>query len=346
MKLLGQVRAVRHFAPGEATGAYASQLMADLGAQVIGVAAQPGWIVEAARAAAGSGWLVGDLRSPAPVLSPAVPMSQAVLAMASTGAKGAWVAGEGSLPGVVSLEDVLAELSLNRDPLTGLPGSDRLREWGRDNLGRGQEISILFMDLNDFARYNKQHGHVVGDKVLKALVKAIEPMVDHRTDVFVRYGGDEFVWATTQPRTLADANADMLRSSSLHVPDVPYPVTFCVGVSGGKRTKERTALHIESTLDNLINKASQHALSQKPPKEAARPLLSPQEAFRMAIEELRRSRPARAERIGDVRYSVEPGSGLVLRLLDQEGQVLGSAPMGEDLSASFSAAVRRASEAG
>lgn len=181
---------------------------------------------------------------------------------------------EGQFLGIVTSNMLLRELGRSWDPLTGLSWSDRLREWGIENLKRGNEICILFIDLNDFGMYNKRYGHIVGDKVLRRVATFLSDMLDTDTDVLVRYGGDEFAIGTTRTRTEAEALSQllMLRMEDIRVSDTEEPVTFCVGLYGGKRTKERENIHFAATLDNLINLASKDCLSKKaPPKRTEAP---------------------------------------------------------------------------
>ncbi|MDI6601072.1 MAG: diguanylate cyclase [Thermoanaerobacteraceae bacterium] len=55
-----------------------------------------------------------------------------------------------------------------------------------------QPFSIMFLDLDGFKDINDTYGHVFGDKVLKEFSSAIISSL-RGSDVFCRYGGDEFV---------------------------------------------------------------------------------------------------------------------------------------------------------
>jgi diguanylate cyclase (GGDEF)-like protein len=170
--------------------------------------------------------------------------------------------------GLLSSLDLITELGRSYDPLTGLSWSDALREWGVDRLEIGQEICIVFFDLNDFGRYNKQHGHIVGDHVLQGFAELLRQLVNDRKDLLVRYGGDEFALATTRSREEIDAILLQLEPRQFNISDVPEPVGFSYGISGGKRTNEPSRAHVAATLDNLISLASKDCLARKPGKKA------------------------------------------------------------------------------
>jgi diguanylate cyclase (GGDEF)-like protein len=83
-----------------------------------------------------------------------------------------------------------------KDPLTGAGNRIALD----DNLTREMELakrhnydlSLMMLDLDHFKTINDNFGHLVGDEVLKAVVKAIQKCI-RQTDVCFRYGGEEFV---------------------------------------------------------------------------------------------------------------------------------------------------------
>jgi diguanylate cyclase (GGDEF)-like protein len=56
---------------------------------------------------------------------------------------------------------------------------------------RGERLAMIMLDLDNFKRYNDTYGHVVGDMVLRATVRAIRAHVKQR-DLVGRWGGEEF----------------------------------------------------------------------------------------------------------------------------------------------------------
>lgn len=84
-----------------------------------------------------------------------------------------------------------------RDPLTGVWNrryfEERLAEEKSrsERAGSGRRFSVLVIDINDFKRINDEHGHPVGDELLKWAGEFLETHL--RThDVACRTGGDEF----------------------------------------------------------------------------------------------------------------------------------------------------------
>lgn len=179
--------------------------------------------------------------------------------------------------GILTALNLLDELGHSWDPLTGLSWSDRLRDWGMRHLQAGTEISIAFFDLDDFGAYNKRHGHIVGDRVLKSFAAILSEVQDKEMDVLVRYGGDEFVMGSIRNRNSLEALIQSVRNRELTVEGVPDPVTFSVGFSGGKRSEERLRVHYAATLDNLINLASKDCLSNKLRTQRHEPAPHPEE---------------------------------------------------------------------
>ncbi len=165
--------------------------------------------------------------------------------------------------GLLSSIALLGALGHSFDPLTGLSWSDRLREWGIEALESGSEICILFFDLDEFGEYNKSYGHVIGDRVLTTFVGAVKPRIDQSRDIFVRYGGDEFVIGTKRRRDEVLAWVEEFRHTAITLPEPEVPVTYSIGLAGGMRSEERTRDHTAAMLDNLINLASKDCIRQK-----------------------------------------------------------------------------------
>jgi len=102
-----------------------------------------------------------------------------------------------------------------RDPLTDL-GNRRFMDehvpalfhLARD---RGQQITCMVIDLDDFKRINDELGHAAGDAVLKRLADLLRACLREQ-DLAIRLGGDEFaLWLPGMTLTRAAALGDSLR---------------------------------------------------------------------------------------------------------------------------------------
>src|SRR5690606_5366881 len=61
----------------------------------------------------------------------------------------------------------------NHDPLTGLPNRRVLTEKVRERLDAGEEVSLVYMDLDGFKEVNDLYGHRAGDDLLRAVAVRI-----------------------------------------------------------------------------------------------------------------------------------------------------------------------------
>jgi len=115
----------------------------------------------------------------------------------------------------LQLRETLREQSI-RDPLTRLFNRRFLEESLERELqlaGRKkQALSILFLDLDHFKRFNDTFGHDAGDMVLQSLADLFRSFF-RSTDICCRYGGEEFAIILPESSARdAAARADALRS--------------------------------------------------------------------------------------------------------------------------------------
>jgi diguanylate cyclase (GGDEF)-like protein/PAS domain S-box-containing protein len=81
------------------------------------------------------------------------------------------------------------------DPLTGLPNRNMLRDRLDQELKKskrdGQQLALLFIDLDHFKEVNDTFGHDSGDRLLVQAARRIQSCV-READTVARMGGDEF----------------------------------------------------------------------------------------------------------------------------------------------------------
>lgn len=183
---------------------------------------------------------------------------------------------DGRFLGIVGATMLLREMSRTWDPLTGLSWSDQLRDWGMEQFQEGRDVTIIFVDLDEFGQYNKRYGHIVGDRVLQRVAKYLRDSISEDTDVLVRYGGDEFAIGTVRSRAEAEQLVQLIehRIAGTFIGEAEQPVSISIGVFGGRRTQERENIHIAATLDSLINLASRECMAAKTRKKEPEPAVA------------------------------------------------------------------------
>ena len=99
-------------------------------------------------------------------------------------------------------------------------------------IGENGALSIAVVDIDHFKRFNDDHGHQAGDRVLEAVAQTLRESL-RQGDVVARYGGEEFVvlfpGAALQP---AARVAERLRRAvqRLRLSGLP-PVRVSIGVA-------------------------------------------------------------------------------------------------------------------
>lgn len=93
------------------------------------------------------------------------------------------------------VEEELRKLTIT-DSLTGLYNKrhflKKMNEEVKRAIRMSYPLSLIFFDLDDFKSYNDAHGHLKGDKALKAIGEITQSSIKKDVDSAFRYGGDEF----------------------------------------------------------------------------------------------------------------------------------------------------------
>jgi diguanylate cyclase (GGDEF)-like protein len=128
-----------------------------------------------------------------------------------------------------------------------------------------QPLALAMLDIDHFKRVNDTHGHLVGDRVLRAVADAIKGQ-SRDYDKAGRFGGEEFVLLLAQ----ADEDdacriAERLRA---HINDLVVPiddrpeapvvqVTISIGVSAMERGINRELADLLTAADSALYRAKQ-----------------------------------------------------------------------------------------
>lgn len=54
-------------------------------------------------------------------------------------------------------------------------------------------LTVMILDIDEFKQYNDYYGHLMGDKCLTKIAKALQNELKRSKDLIARYGGDEFM---------------------------------------------------------------------------------------------------------------------------------------------------------
>ncbi|AKM19135.1 Probable diguanylate cyclase AdrA [[Flavobacterium] thermophilum] len=148
----------------------------------------------------------------------------------------------------------------NKDHLTGLYNhgffKETLKEQFSDCKLLKQPLTLAFLDLDDFKKYNDRNGHLQGDRLLAFFGKLLQKAVEGTNFTVARYGGEEF--AILMPNTTKEDAYAFLNRLRKEVNDtyfdgvehIPYR---CLSFSCGIAEMEKD-MH-ES--DELIHRADQ-----------------------------------------------------------------------------------------
>lgn len=95
----------------------------------------------------------------------------------------------------------------------------------------GRPLSLIFLDIDHFKRYNDSNGHSFGNEVLRQLADVLR-QVCRDVDFAVRYGGEEFILLLPETNLVeACAVAERLRETV-----AKHPFGGCAGQPGGRLT--------------------------------------------------------------------------------------------------------------
>jgi diguanylate cyclase (GGDEF)-like protein len=117
-----------------------------------------------------------------------------------------------------------AQQRANFDVLTGLANRTLFHEILNQQMALairgGSELSLLYVDLDDFKKINDLRGHAVGDDVLRTAAARIRNGI-RASDVAARLGGDEFVVLLVESGA---GNASTVAAKLKALLAAPYPL--------------------------------------------------------------------------------------------------------------------------
>jgi len=152
------------------------------------------------------------------------------------------------------------------DSLTGLPNRRALDERLDEEIKRasrtGHTFSVVMMDLDGFKRVNDEHGHDIGDDVLRQIAQSFKHVL-RTTDFIARYGGDELTlilpdtgWPDAQ--VVTDKIREQIKNLAIQLPDGKPPVLTITGGVALFPPHATTPANLLRAADEALYRAKRH----------------------------------------------------------------------------------------
>lgn len=122
------------------------------------------------------------------------------------------------------------------DPLTQLYNrlkiDQSLKKVWQDYRCRLVPFGVLFIDIDHFKQINDQHGHDIGDTVLKELAEILRNNFRH-SDYYGRWGGEEFLAICTSidQASLTKIAEELRQKIQSHTFTCQIPITISIGTA-------------------------------------------------------------------------------------------------------------------
>ena len=130
------------------------------------------------------------------------------------------------------------QAAADTDPLTGMPNRRHLQSQFADLVSAAREIdapmSLALFDVDHFKKVNDEHGHFIGDAVLKEIAALLTAALKEKMTA-ARFGGEEFAvlmpgYALEQACEMIDATLKRLEETEMVFDGLSIGVTASAGV--------------------------------------------------------------------------------------------------------------------
>ncbi len=131
----------------------------------------------------------------------------------------------------------LLQHSASHDALTGLLNRSALAQLqdspdAMQRLGRAA-YTLMVIDVDHFKQVNDRHGHLLGDRALRAVADAVAASI-REDDIAVRYGGEEFLVVLPGTRLATASEIGERIRQRVARSSLPFALTVSIGVAGGE----------------------------------------------------------------------------------------------------------------
>jgi diguanylate cyclase (GGDEF)-like protein len=209
---------------------------------------------------------------------------------------------------------------VSRDDLTGLFNRRFFAAEAERLMAAGHVMNVVLIDLDRFKEINDEHGHLMGDAVLRDVAIALQRHT-RPDDVVARLGGDEFVIAVPDVEPEMAQRITSRLSAAIAVLEWQNGPTFKITASAGFACSQLLA---SPTLEQLLEAADHDMYKEKflrkhPERLSAAQVLEPCGARILVAEDddlIRNLLKLVAERCGEIVDAVSDGRA-TLSLLQQ-----------------------------
>lgn len=151
------------------------------------------------------------------------------------------------------------------DPMTGAmtraAGMEFLEIFFEDGIMTKEDISLIFLDLDNLKDINDRYGHIQGDEAIKIVAEIIQKNI-RKDHVFIRYGGDEFLIVLREKGDKSPASIINRIKIDLEIIsrrlDAPITLSFGIANSGEE---------INDNLEKMIKRADARMYLEKSRKK-------------------------------------------------------------------------------
>lgn len=145
------------------------------------------------------------------------------------------------------------------DSLTGIFNrakfGQELNQWVDYSNKYEKPLSLVIFDIDNFKSVNDNYGHLIGDGVLQSIAAVIKKAIRH-TDVFARWGGEEFV--ILLPGTEIHQSMEMTERMRICISKIKYDKVENITCSFGL-----AELQENESAESLMQRADKHLYEAK-----------------------------------------------------------------------------------
>ena len=148
----------------------------------------------------------------------------------------------------LDFQNTIKELEKTKNELEKLASKDFLTNiYNRrsfENIGQkllekvkkyNQVLSMIIFDIDYYKEINDTYGHLIGDKILISLVNIVNKLIEEK-DVFVRFGGDEFILLLPntdleKAKSLGNKIIELITKTEFDFENLKIKITVSMGIA-------------------------------------------------------------------------------------------------------------------